>query len=208
MAFGLLAAAALACSCGRGPVPVRVHNEIHVRAESPEAAAGDHPTADHPAADNPEADHDHPAGGHLGWDTPPGWQESAGTGMRLASFEVAGADATGNCTIITLSGAAGGLEANVKRWIGQLGLPAPDDEEFRRYLDGQESFTSLGGLPGILVDLTVLSEAHPEAAESMLAGVITAGAQTVFVKFTGPLPLLKEERARFAALCSSIGFQE
>lgn len=174
----------------------KVHDHAdEATSPSPGESAGDVTTAQ-------------PASGRLAWDAPTGWVEKAGTGMRLASFDVGGEDDAGQCTIITLGGAAGGLEANVRRWIGQLGIPAPADEDFRQYLDSQESFSTQGGFPGVLVDLTVLSAAHADAAGSMLAGVITVGEQTVFVKFSGSVPLLNEEKPRFAALCRSLQFEE
>ena len=128
--------------------------------------------------------------------------------MRLASFALGGEDAPGQCSIVTLAGAGGGLEANIRRWMGQLGVPVPEEEDFLAFVGEQERFAAGGGdIPGVLVDLTGLSEARGEQADSMLAGVITAGGQTVFIKLTGPVSLLKNEKDRFAALCRSIRFE-
>ena len=42
--------------------------------------------------------------------------------MRLASFEVPYSTGSGDLSIMELSGSGGGLEANVNRWRGQIGL--------------------------------------------------------------------------------------
>lgn len=189
-------------SCGRDIDAVRSYEEIHVRDTAPELSAETLPG-------NAESPPPAPAvAGALRWSTPEGWEETPGTGMRLASFKIGDTDNSGQCTIVILSGAAGGLEANVKRWIGQLGLQVPEGDAFRTMMDRQETLTTRGGFPGVLVDLIELSDAQPGASESMIAGVITAGARTVFVKFTGPVALLNKEKENLASLCRSLSADE
>ncbi len=132
-----------------------------------------------------------PRPGPLQWTAPESWSEEAGTGMRLVTFTVGSEGATGVCTIVRLGGAAGGLEANVRRWLGQLNVPEPPAEEWAAFLAGQEHIHAAGGFEGVLVDLTTLGAQTPEAA-SMLAGLLKADEATLFVKFTGSRALLSE----------------
>lgn len=145
------------------------------------------------AADRPAA---------LKWTTPTGWKAQPGSSMRLGSFGIEQHSRTGLCTIVKLGGAAGGVEANVKRWIGQIGLEVPPQEEFAEFMDRQTEFKSEGGLECVLVDLTTLGTQGPEQA-SLLGAVFALGDMTVFVKFAGPVALLQEERASFTGLCRS-----
>jgi hypothetical protein len=137
----------------------------------------------------------------LRWTTPPGWVEESASGMRLASFRVESGGVTGLCTIVQLAGDGGGLEANIRRWMGQLKLPVPPDAELRAFAERQETLRTRGGFTGRVVDLAPLG---PPEAPSMLALFLDAGERTVFVKFTAPAAWLAEHRAEFTALCESL----
>ena len=56
------------------------------------------------------------------WKKPDSWIPSRGSSMRLASFEIPCSGGVGELSIIQLGGEGGGLEANVNRWRGQIGL--------------------------------------------------------------------------------------
>ena len=56
------------------------------------------------------------------WEKPDLWIPSEGSSMRLASFEVPYSTGSGDLSIMELGGDGGGLEANVNRWRGQIGL--------------------------------------------------------------------------------------
>lgn len=139
------------------------------------------------------------AAGALQWTTPSGWIEEPATGMRLAAFTVTRNGATGTCTLITLGGPAGGLEANVRRWMDQLGLDQPSDDELKAFLDRQERL----GAGVIVVDLTDLTDTSDQAP-SMLAAAVPVRDATLFVKFTGPRKLLTAEKDAFLELCRSV----
>lgn len=123
--------------------------------------------------------------------------------MRLETFTIdRGGSLTGLCTIVQLGGAAGGLEANVVRWIRQIDQAVPEPAELSAFLAKQTTFTSEGGLEGTLVDLTSLGQQGPDAA-SMLVGLFSLGDITVFAKLTGSVALLKDEKAAFETFCRS-----
>ncbi len=154
-----------------------------------------------------------PAGkAHFHWDTPEGWAEVKKTsGIRLATFTVQAGEQNGECTIIPLSGDAGGLKANVSRWLGQMttgasssapmmssqGDPAVVDSLIKE----QERFLTKGELPAVLIDYTAVTKS--DADRSILAGVITLDTSTVFIKLNGPKALLTANKVKFKALCQS-----
>jgi hypothetical protein len=64
------------------------------------------------------------------WTLPSTWTEEAGTGMIVASFNVAGA----KITLIPIPTGGGDLTSNVNRWRTQLALPAISTEEINKQL--------------------------------------------------------------------------
>lgn len=175
-------------ACDPGPPAWRTYEEISTRPDS-SASTGTQ------AAYAPVV--------ALRWAAPPGWKETIGSGMRLATFEVTGREKTGRCTISRMAGDAGGLEANVHRWIRQLDLVDPSSAELASFLAKQEHIHSEGGLDGVLVDLTTMGGRGQDVG-SMLAAMFPLGDSTAFVKLTGPVSLLDGERDSFIALCRSL----
>ena len=137
------------------------------------------------------------------WTAPDGWREEAGSGMRIAAFAVDRDGAKGTCTIISLGGAAGGLEANVRRCLGQIKVDVPPPNEFFAFLERQERIQTEGGFEGVLVDLTQIGGDAPDA-DSMLAALFTVDGSTLFVKLAAPRALLMKEKDAFAKLCRSL----
>lgn len=123
--------------------------------------------------------------------------------MRLGTLVAQRDGRTATCTIIALGAAAGDVDANVRRWIGQLRLEPPPAADWPSFLDRQERFRSEGGFDGIIVDLTTLAGQSPESA-SMLAAMVSTGDATIFFKLTGPVALLQAQRPAFGALCRSL----
>lgn len=139
----------------------------------------------------------------LRWTAPERWTEEKGTGMRLATFKLSRDGADGVCTIVTLGGAAGGIEPNVSRWIGQLKLPALSADAMAAFLDKQKKIQTAGGFEGVVVDLTELGDQSP-GTESMLAAIIKVDGVSLFVKLTGTVGLIKAELDAFTKLCESV----
>lgn len=144
----------------------------------------------------------------LAWDLPAGWTERPDEGnMRMGSFGVAG-EPDADCSIVLLPGEAGGLDANVNRWRGQLGLAALSPEELAKL-----PTHPLLGNPALVVDATGSYKGMGQEAKAnfKLLGLISqidAGDQTftLFVKLTGPAALVDAQRAAFFGLCDSLRF--
>lgn len=139
------------------------------------------------------------SGASLQWTAPAGWVEQPGQAVRLVTFLV-GPDRA-ECTIVGFPGDVGGLEANLRRWLGQLKADVSDDA-LALFASRPESFTSEGGLDCRVFDFaTILA---PDAPASMLAAVVPLGSQTFFVKLAGSHALLAAEKDNFMALCRSL----
>lgn len=204
--------AGIFCSCDQKPVS-REYTEIAI--SSPQRARTITPQSPHPFIDQNssmmEAMKDpnmrsmidaSVAQVPLQWKTPKGWQENKGTGMRLASFTTTDTDPI-NCTIIALGGGAGGIQANVTRWIRQLGLNDISQEELKNFLESSTTINSKGTFEGTAFDFTKL-QAAKNNPESMMAAIYMINNQSVFVKMTGTYKAIQEHKSEFINLCKSL----
>jgi len=139
----------------------------------------------------------------LTWDAPAEWIESAGSSMRLATF-IAGDDQKQiECSIVNLDGAAGGLEANIQRWLGQINLSL-SSEQLLQFLNNQQNIKSKDGFPIKVIDFTELQVNESGQTPSMLAAVVSLGNMTVFVKMTGSVDAVQFQKSAFIKLCQSL----
>ena len=184
----LLGAAVLVvAACSRQP-QVREYDEVVIK-PSPVVAAFDGSGAGGVVA------------GPLAWQTPPAWQELPGDGIRLAAFLLEQGDRRAETTVVMLGGVAGGMEANVVRWLDQLGLQL-GDEELAQFLATGEPVATRDGLRLTVFDFTRLTTA---GGDSMLAAVGPVLDQTLFVKMSGDGDLVAAARGDFLRLVGSLG---
>jgi hypothetical protein len=151
------------------------------------------------------------------WTLPDGWVEQAGGDpMRLASFLAPDPKLahTGemdpealDISITQFSGAAGGAEANVSRWMGQLKIPAPL-EEVKAFIAKAESLTAATGQRGILVDLIDHLGGDMTSTKGILGAIIPTRNATVFVKAMGDKGRLVKIRKHFIEFCGSLSVAE
>ena len=134
------------------------------------------------------------------WSIPTGWQEFAGDTIRLATFEVAADGATAETTIVSLAGGAGGPRANVVRWLDQLGV-ALNDEQLDQLMAEAPKVTTIEGPSLAVYDLTPFSA---PGAESTIGALGAMRTETVFIKMTGPIHLLRQQRGAFEGLVGSL----
>ena len=184
----LLGAAILVVvACTRQP-HVREYDEVVIK-PSPVVAAFDGSGAGSVAV------------GPLVWQTPLAWQELPGDGIRLAAFLLEQGDRRAETTVVMLGGAAGGVEANVVRWLDQLGLQLAD-EELAQFLAAGETVAARDGMRLTLFDFTRLATT---GGDSMLAAVGSVLDQTLFVKMSGDGDLVAAARGDFLRLVGSLG---
>lgn len=135
------------------------------------------------------------------WTVPAGWQAAPERQMRVVSF-TGGGEGGWECYVSVLSGPAGGLEANLKRWRQQMGLAEYSADEIaalpKSKVLGQEA--PMVDISGTYTDMS--GTARP--GYRMLAVVCPLGGQTLFVKMTGPEAAVAAEKPNFEAFCASL----
>ncbi|HZM00350.1 MAG TPA: hypothetical protein VFD43_08870, partial [Planctomycetota bacterium] len=211
LAAGLLAAAALlGCDDRSGERELaasRVYEPVGRRiswdaspAQRHGISAGDFAGA---AGGASAGDMDPHAGGaaELHWTVPPGWTERPPALFREANFLVAG-DERAECYLTTLPGEAGGMDANVNRWRGQLSLPPLDAAEVAAlprvpWLGGEAAFVDFEGRWGGM--------AGDESEDGWrLVGLLQVGhAGSLFLKMVGPAEVIDGQLEAFHALADS-----
>lgn len=138
----------------------------------------------------------------VSWNVPKGWIEEKGSGFRLISFKSMNAAAPIDASIVTFPGQAGGLAANVERWMQQIELPIPDD--LNRFITEQPRLKTDTGLEVIFFDFSTLQAAADNAAQSMLAAILELPQEVIFIKLTGAKSAVIEHRAAFKELLHSL----
>ena len=139
----------------------------------------------------------------VSWMVPAGWKEKAAGGMRLASF-VSETDPNLDVSIVSLNGIAGGVEANINRWMNQMHLASLNEEEQDLFLSKQEKFITENGLSVRMVDFSTLLPEGDQSLPSMLSAIIQLPDKTVFVKMTGTMEEINKNREPFRELCQSL----
>jgi hypothetical protein len=215
IAIPLLAVALIACE-NKPDRSVRAYREVALIADhavSPSAAATLPSATPALPAQSPQGATAPMAGGMpalppemqtpslpLTWVTPAGWEEQPGSGMRIAAWRVEGQE----CTLMSFPGDVGGDEANIRRWLGQVGHGA-DAATLSAFVAQPERLVTSSGLEVRLFDLAALI---PDgAAQSVLAAIIPAGDQSIFVKLMGDAQVLRRQKEAFTALSQSIALK-
>lgn len=127
------------------------------------------------------------------WETPRGWVEKPGSGMRQATFFIGSGAGQLEMSVISLPGRAGGVLPNVNRWRRQVGL-----DEVKE--DGLGKVTSKVVSPAgeiIVVDLT-------GAKLGMLSAILNAGEESWFFKMVGPPKRLAEVKPEYMKFLKSV----
>lgn len=132
----------------------------------------------------------------LTWTTPAGWTELAPGEMRVASFKITGAGGKlADVSVIPLAGMAGGDDANVNRWRGQVGLPSASSDELQK---AAEKIVA-AGQPAQLYDIG--------GADQRILGVIQHRDDTAwFYKMTGDAGLVEQQKPAFVEFLKSLNF--
>lgn len=145
-----------------------------------------------------------PAENPLAWTLPVNWVAQAASGMRLATLS-SGVEADRvECSVIRLSGMAGGLKENLRRWMGQIHIAERSDAALDQFLKEQESFTSAGGLNVQVIDFTSWQKEEPAAAPSIVAAIVSLDEETLFLKMVGEKQAVLKKKEQFLKLCRSL----
>ena len=100
-----------------------------------------------------------------------------------------------------LAGAAGGLEANVTRWLGQVKI-APSFTQ--KAIEDATPIRLASGEEGIIVDFTGLLSGDLTQTESIMGAIVPVGETTLFVKAMGGRSRLQRLKPELIAFCQSL----
>lgn len=176
------------------PMPAAMPGPAAVPPSDSFPAAAPLPSAMGDMASTPVA-----TGTGIRWTVPEGWSAGPDRPMRLGTLLAS--DGTTECAITAFPGEVGGIEANLRRWLGQITVEV-GAEALAQFARTPETIESDGKLPCLVYDF---ARVVPEgAAQSILAAIVPMESQTVFLKMTAPPATLVAERDRFLALCRSL----
>ena len=133
----------------------------------------------------------------LTYAVPPGWDQAAASGMRLATFKVS---ADGLQAEVTVISAGGDDRSNVARWQRQL---TPDaSEEAIDALMKEAEHIEVNGVPA---DLYFIKGAEGPEQGAFLASIVPwQPSSKLFVKFIGPAKLAEQQRESFTTFVKSL----
>ncbi|MCP5523511.1 MAG: hypothetical protein H7A46_18390 [Verrucomicrobiales bacterium] len=132
------------------------------------------------------------------WTVPEGWVTQPAGSMQMAKFAIAGDDSkSAEVSVATLAGDGGGLLANVNRWRRQLGMDPVDADGLTKCV------TPIADGPAG-AQLVLLQTG--DGARAMTAAVVTAGAQTWFIKLMGDAPVVSRELDHLLAFVKGIDY--
>ena len=149
----------------------------------------------------------------LSWTAPSGWKSEGPRPMRAATYTIAAApgDAEGGECVVNYFGAGqgGGVDANVKRWIGQFQAPGGGPADSL----AKVSKKTVNGVPVTLIDITgtylfkpfpMAPQATPKPGYRMLAAMAEGPQGTVFFKFTAPKKTTDAAESQFNGMIDSL----
>ncbi len=147
------------------------------------------------------------------WTLPEAWiiKDSA-TGMRVGSFAAPDPELrnTGemdpsavDVSVVQLAGDAGGLKANIMRWMGQVGIKATS-EEIEAMIKTAGHIKTKSGQDGMLIDLTEKLSGDMTQSKSIYGAIIATDDYTVFVKAMGERERVVKIKSEVKTFCESL----
>jgi hypothetical protein len=131
--------------------------------------------------------------GKPNWQVPSGWQEVDAGQFLVAKFKLVGeGNAQAAVNVSMSAGDGGGLEANVNRWRGQLGLPAMASTE----LSSAVQTLDIPGGKAMLIEMNG-TDARTGQASRLVGAMVPKGTQTWFYKLMGDQAVVDREKKTF-----------
>ncbi|MDB5103660.1 MAG: hypothetical protein JWP91_1349 [Fibrobacteres bacterium] len=147
------------------------------------------------------------------WKLPEGWViKDSASAMRIGSFAAQDPSLanTGeldpnavDVSVVQLAGDAGGLEANINRWMGQVGLKM-NPEEMAEFIKAAAHFRTATGQEGMYVDLTDKLSGDMTQSKTIYGAVVQTADYTVFVKAMGEHAKVAVQKPMVQAFCKSL----
>lgn len=165
----------------------------------PAETAQDH-THDHDHAEH-ASDVVHDSAGDLAFEVPAYWKRVGERPMRLVTY-VLGTVGETECYISPLSGTGGGVEANLNRWLGQMGQPPLDAAA----IDALPKLSVLDQEVSLLETSGTFTSMRGETKSGYaMVGVFLPMSDTSYsLKIIGPEEDVTANKAAFVAFCESL----
>lgn len=144
------------------------------------------------------------------WTAPSRWQTGPDKPMRAATYLIPAAPGDsegGECAVFV--GIGGGVDANIKRWIGQFQQADGSSSEAK----AKQKKETINGFPVTTVDLTGvyasggMAMGQPSVKKPgyrLLGAIVEAPSGEVFFKITGPEKTITAAQGEFQALLKSV----
>jgi hypothetical protein len=148
--------------------------------------------------------------GEIKWTTPSRWKPGPEKPMRSATYLIppAAGDSEGaECAVFMNIG--GGVDANIKRWIGQFEQPDGSSSEAK----AEKKKESINGFPVTIVDLRGafagggMAMGQPTTKKPgyrLLGAIVESPEGEVFFKLTGPAKTVAAAQSEFQSLLKSL----
>lgn len=133
------------------------------------------------------------SGSALTWTAPATWTVKPNGSMRKGSFAIKGDGAEADLGITAFPGATGGLEANLNRWRGQVGLPSQSPAEVTAAV---EKF-SANGLEFLVVD-------YAGGGNRLLGAIVPYDGNSWFFKLIGPDKIVAAEKPAYLEFLKTV----
>ncbi len=151
--------------------------------------------------------------GGLTWTAPREWEAQGAKAMRVATYRIPAAkgDAEpGELAIFYFGqGQGGGVDANVKRWVGQFQKPdgAPIAEK-----EAKTKKDTINGLPVTTVDVKgtyagggpMMGPSTPKPGYRLLGAIVEGPEGAIFFKLTGPEKTVAAADKSFRKMLDSV----
>jgi len=138
----------------------------------------------------------------VAWDAPAAWQSAPNPStMRKATYKIPKAAGDDEDAELTVSSAAGGVDANIKRWETQFGQAKAKVEP--RSPNGLK--VSVVEIKGTFAGGGMMGgPSTPKNNQMLLGAVVDAGDKQHFFKMVGPEKTVSAARKDFEALVASL----
>jgi hypothetical protein len=197
----LLSIAGLALAlagCNRSDLP-RTYDEI-----------GFHPKGKSPVSEMMNAS---PVDVEINWVKPGNWvMKDSTNGMRTASFAVVDSSLMNmgevdpnavDVSVTHFAGNAGGIDRNIQRWMGQIGLHL-DSVALADFIHKAKPFTTQSNEKGIFVDFTTMLSGDLTQDKTIFGAIVPTESYTVFVKAMGERRQVEAAKNTVEAFCRSL----
>jgi len=126
--------------------------------------------------------------------------------MRKAAFRVAEGESQAEITVIDLPVSGGEqvtqVEANMRRWAGQVGLADLDSEAIEKLIEP----ITIDGSPGSYAEL--VSPASAERQLAIFGAMVVRDGKVWFFKMTGDVDLVKSQQDAIRGFLDSVKFSQ